>query len=102
MKLKKIVTFLCFLILSFFAGAENDRKETPVDLANPLIDTQHPRYDYFASASLPFGLVALSPDTKHGALWDAGYRYEDEYILNFAHVHNAQTAGIPIMLVTGP
>jgi len=104
MKLKKIkiVDFLCFLVFSFSAPAENDRKESPVDLANPLIDTQHPRYDYFASASIPFGMVALSPDTKHGALWDSGYRYDDEFILNFAHVHNAQTAGIPVMPVTGP
>lgn len=97
----------CVLILSvFFIGLQNlcfgEGKDTPVDLANPLIDTYHPRYDYFASASIPYGMVALSPDTKEGNLWDAGYRYDDEYILNFAHVHNAQTAGIPVMPVTGP
>ncbi|NIA12299.1 MAG: glycoside hydrolase family 92 protein [Nitrospiraceae bacterium] len=77
-------------------------KETPANLADPLIDTHCPRYDYFISATLPFGMVALSPDTKHGDLWDAGYRYDDKYILNFSHVHNMQTAGIPVMPVTGP
>lgn len=80
-----------------FAG----NKENPVDLVNPLIDTHHSRYDYFASATLPFGMVALSPDTKHGDLWNSGYLYGDQYILDFSHVHNAQTAGIPVMPVTG-
>jgi predicted alpha-1,2-mannosidase len=76
-------------------------KENPADLANPLIDTHKPRYDYFVSAAIPFGMVALSPDTKHGDLWNSGYRYDDRHILNFSHVHNAQTAGIPVMPVTG-
>jgi predicted alpha-1,2-mannosidase len=76
-------------------------REKPVDLADPLIDTHRPRYDYFASATVPFGMVALSPDTKHGDLWNSGYRYGDRHILNFSHVHNAQTAGIPVMPVTG-
>ncbi len=91
-----------FLVAGYSTPALPPEKETPVDLADPLIDTQQARYDYFASASVPFGMVALSPDTKHGALWDAGYRYDDGHILNFAHVHNAQTAGVPVMPVIGP
>jgi len=86
----------------YLAPAGNGVKETPANLADPLIDTHRSRYDYFKSATLPFGMVALSPDTKHGNLWDAGYRYGDKYILNFSHVHNMQTAGIPVMPVTGP
>ena len=101
MNIHKIYLFIILLCINLFVLAQNIKKETPVDLANLLIDTQHPRYDYFASASVPFGMVALSPDTKQGGLWDAGYRYDDKYILNFAHIHNAQTAGIPIMPVTG-
>ena len=77
---------------------------TPADLANPLIDThERSRYDYFASAALPFGMVSLYPDTRHkGGLWNSGYYYSDEYILNFSHIHNTQTAGIPVMPVPGP
>lgn len=75
--------------------------QTPADLANPLVSTAKPRFDFFAAASLPYGMVALSPDTHHGDLWNAGYRYNDEYILNFSHIHNTQTAGIPVMPVTG-
>lgn len=102
MKVVKILFF--FLIIT---GCSDDpradkEKTTPVDFVNPLIDTHKSRYDYFASATVPFGMVSLSPDTKHGDLWNSGYLYGDEYILNFSHVHNAQTAGIPIMPVTGP
>lgn len=75
--------------------------QTPADLANPLVATTKPRFDFFAAASLPYGMVALSPDTHHGDLWNAGYRYNDEYIFNFSHIHNAQTAGIPVMPVVG-
>lgn len=87
----------CLICISLSSFSQ----ERPVDLANPLIDTHHSRFDYFTSATRPFGMVALSPDTKHGNLWDAGYRYGDEYIFNFSHVHNAQTAGIPIMPIVG-
>jgi predicted alpha-1,2-mannosidase len=75
--------------------------QEPTDLADPLINTSACRFDFFASASAPFGMVALNPDTKHGDLWKSGYQWDDEYILDFSHVHNAQTAGIPVMPVTG-
>jgi len=99
------VLIVIFVFL-FFTGCSNNPKDKKTrldyaDLVNPLIDTHKPRFDYFASATIPFGMVALSPDTRHGDLWNSGYRYDDEYILNFSHIHNAQTAGIPIMPVTG-
>lgn len=101
MKIFKI--FILFLVITGCTDnlKVNDAKMTPADYANPLIDTDKPRFDYFISATIPFGMVALSPDTKHGDLWNAGYVYGEEYILNFSHIHNAQTAGIPIMPVTG-
>ncbi len=119
MKVKNILLFLLTaagapLSSGFGQGADGpadlvDRADSsaalvdsPADLADPLIDTRSPRWDYLKSATLPFGMVALSPDTKHGNLWKAGYRYDDPYILNFSHVHNMQTAGIPVMPVTGP
>jgi predicted alpha-1,2-mannosidase len=93
--------FELLLLIIFSLPAYSGNRKNPADLVNPLIDTHKPRYDYFASATLPFGMVALSPDTRHGDLWNSGYRYGDRHILNFSHVHNAQTAGIPIMPVTG-
>jgi predicted alpha-1,2-mannosidase len=90
-----------FLSLLFFLTLTKAFSQHPSDLASPLMATEKPRFDFFAAASLPYGMVALSPDTHHGDLWNAGYRYNDEYILNFSHVHNAQTAGIPVMPVVG-
>ena len=78
-----------------------EKVNAPVDLVNPLINTAACRFDFFASASAPMGMVALHPDTKHGNLWGGGYQWNDGYILNFSHIHNAQTAGIPVMPVTG-
>jgi predicted alpha-1,2-mannosidase len=95
-----------FIVSFILAGCHNISTDKftllPTDLVNPLIDTHMSRYDYFASATIPFGMISLSPDTKHGDLWNSGYRYDDVYILNFSHVHNAQTAGIPVMPVPGP
>jgi predicted alpha-1,2-mannosidase len=92
----KRLLFALFLFLSTTVFCQQ-----PADLANPLVGTIKPRFDFFAAASLPYGMVALSPDTHHGDLWNAGYRYNDGYILNFSHIHNTQTAGIPVMPVVG-
>ena len=31
-------------------------KHLPADLANPLIDSHKPGYDYFISAAMPYGM----------------------------------------------
>ena len=92
------------LILSGCTGdlAVDKSNKTPFDYVNPLVDSHKSRFDFFASATIPYGMVALSPDTRHGDLWNSGYLYDDKFILNFSHIHNAQTAGIPVMPVTGP
>jgi predicted alpha-1,2-mannosidase len=102
MNVFKILFLPLIIAVCFNTYAVDEGKETPANLVNPLISTYKSRFDFFASATLPFGMVSLSPDTKHGDLWNSGYLYDDEYILNFSHIHNTQTAGIPIMPVTGP
>jgi predicted alpha-1,2-mannosidase len=46
----------------------------------------------FPGATVPFGMVQLSPDTqirpfKQSYKWASGYRYEDTRILGFSHTH---------------
>ena len=46
----------------------------------------------FPGATVPFGMVQLSPDTqirpfKQSYKWASGYRYEDTTILGFSHTH---------------
>ena len=50
----------------------------------------------FPGATVPFGMVQLSPDTQtrnfHDSYgWAAGYRYEDHTILGFSHTHFSGT-----------
>ncbi|MCB0012333.1 MAG: GH92 family glycosyl hydrolase [Anaerolineales bacterium] len=74
----------------------------PVDWVNPLIDSANRRFFFFTSASRPFGMVNLSPDTRVGNdAWKSGYRYTDAQIHWFSHVHAWQLCGIPVMPTMG-
>jgi predicted alpha-1,2-mannosidase len=60
-------------------------------LVDPFIGTG-PDGHTFPGATVPFGMVQLSPDTqirpfKQSYRWAAGYRYEDTTILGFSHTH---------------
>ena len=46
----------------------------------------------FPGATVPFGMIQLSPDTampdfKHAYKWAAGYQYGDDSIMGFSHTH---------------
>ncbi|NLR78421.1 GH92 family glycosyl hydrolase [Chitinophaga eiseniae] len=109
----KLILGICFYFICIQdttaqvlnASANADTKQNNADLtalADPTIDTKQPRIDFFASASVPFGMVALHPDTHQGnGLWNSGYRYEDKRILFFVHSHMVQTPGIACMPVVG-
>ena len=58
---------------------------------DPFIGTG-PEGHTFPGATVPFGMVQLSPDTqirsfKQSYKWASGYRYEDSTILGFSHTH---------------
>ena len=73
----------------------------PVDYVNPLIDTHQSRWFYFSSASRPFGMVNLSPDTNVKGSWESGYLYDSTTVRCFSHVHAWQLSGVPVMPTTG-
>ncbi len=71
-----------------FAAAQT---ATPLALVNPLIGTGADGHT-FPGATVPFGMVQLSPDTeiksfRQSYKWAAGYRYEDRTILGFSQTH---------------
>ena len=74
---------------------------SPAEWVDPLIDTHESRWFYFNSASRPFGLVNLSPDTQTRGSWKSGYLYGDKHIRCFSHIHAWQLSGIPVMPITG-
>ena len=74
-------------------------QEKPVDLVYPELDAAHSRWIFFHSASRPFGMVNLSPDTELNGAWGSGYVYDTEEIKGFSHVHAWQLAGVSVMPV---
>ena len=79
-----------------------ENKKRPVEWVDPLIDSANRRFLFLATASHPFGMVNLSPDTRVGLdNWESGYRYTEKYIHWFSHVHAWQLCGIPIMPTMG-
>ncbi|MCD6322721.1 MAG: GH92 family glycosyl hydrolase [Clostridiales bacterium] len=75
----------------------------PFDYVDPMINTAKPkpRWVFFQSASRPFGMVQLSPDTDTEGTWGVGYRYESPKIKCFSHIHSWQLSGIPILPFCG-
>ena len=77
--------------------------QEPIDYVNPFIDTGSPRtrWFYFSSASRPFGMVNLSPDTWTHGDWGSGYLYDSLYVRCFSHIHAWLMSGVPVMPTTG-
>lgn len=95
---------MCFTLFSCSDSTEdrsNVEKIKPVDLVYPLIDSAHSRWFFFSSASRPFGMVNLSPDMVVDGAWSSGYRYNEDTIKAFSHIHAWQLSGIPVMPTTG-
>src|SRR5690606_23007001 len=102
-------SFQTFLILFSLVSCNQEKgkvKEskthefTPVDLVYPQLDTENSRWFFFSSASRPFGMVNLSPDTEIDGAWGSGYRYEVDTIKGFSHVHGWQISGLSVMPVS--
>lgn len=94
-----IVSTCLFSCSRFPAG--NTRGEEPVDLVYPHLDAANSRWFYFSSACRPFGMVNLSPDMQLNGTWGSGYRYHEDTIRAFSHVHAWQLSGIPVLPTTG-
>ncbi|MGW2181510.1 GH92 family glycosyl hydrolase [Streptomyces sp. NPDC001732] len=71
-----------FLTTGTTAEAAPRADEQLTDLVNPFIGTQNEGNTY-PGASVPFGMVQLSPDTGH----NTGYDYGENHIRGFSAVH---------------
>ncbi|WP_345255640.1 GH92 family glycosyl hydrolase [Flaviaesturariibacter amylovorans] len=83
-----------FLVLFLLASVRAGAQRSYTALVNPFIGTGGHGHTY-PGASLPFGAMQLSPDTRM-ADWDgsSGYHYSDSVIYGFSHTHLSGT-GIP-------
>ncbi|MGA3171505.1 MAG: GH92 family glycosyl hydrolase [Chthoniobacteraceae bacterium] len=69
------------------AAARPDGPDNPCAAVNPMVGTV-PEGHTFPGATVPFGMVQVSPDTRTSG-WEAcsGYDYQDSTILGFSHTH---------------
>ena len=100
LKFIKVITLVFTAMLSVYQSSEAQEKK-PADLVYPLLDAANSRWFYFSSATRPFGMVNLSPDMGVGGAWDSGYRYNEDTINFFSHIHAWQLSGVPVLPVTG-
>src|SRR5215212_10902678 len=84
--MKKTDFLLSLLLLSKIAFAQNYSSQV-----NPFIGTGGHGHTY-PGASMPFGMMQLSPDTRLEG-WDgcSGYHYSDSIIYGFSHTHLSGT-----------
>ena len=101
LKLSKVVLFI-LMIVNPAQTRSQDIEKLPVDMVYPYLDAANSRWFYFSSACRPFGMVNLSPDMVIDGAWNSGYRYNEDSIKFFSHVHAWQLSGIPVMAATGP
>jgi predicted alpha-1,2-mannosidase len=80
--MKKIFSLLVLII------SINSFSQKLHQLVNPMIGTGGHGHTY-PGATVPFGMVQLSPDTRIDGSWDgcSGYHYDDSTIYGFSHTH---------------
>lgn len=85
--MKYIRLALLFLLNSALLHAQSNY----ISLVNPFIGTGGHGHTY-PGASMPFGMMQLSPDTRLEG-WDgcSGYHYSDSIIYGFSHTHLSGT-----------
>ena len=83
-----LLTAYCSLLTAFAQNGDYTR------YVDPFIGTGGHGHT-FPGATMPFGMVQLSPDTRTDN-WDgsSGYHYSDDIIYGFSHTHLSGT-GIP-------
>lgn len=83
-----LIVFLCCLNLCSLAQV--------VTYVDPFVGTGAHGHTY-PGATVPFGAVQLSPDTRRGN-WDAcsGYHYSDSTLFGFSHTHLSGTGCIDL------
>jgi len=98
--LQNLIFFVVLLVSLHTAKAQNQTNY--VDFVNPMIGTQRMGHT-FPGATVPFGMVQLSPDTdtvnydKAGSYnpevyaYCTGYQYDDPTIVGFSHTHFSGT-----------
>ena len=92
----KLKTLICAATAFWACCSCTSGELSPVDYVDPFIGTGFHGHTY-PGATVPFGAVQLSPDTRAGN-WDAcsGYHYNDTTLKGFSHTHLSGTGCIDL------
>lgn len=92
----KLRILISAAIASFVCCSCTPKQQSPVDYVNPFVGTGFHGHTY-PGATVPYGAVQLSPDTRAGN-WDAcsGYHYSDNTLKGFSHTHLSGTGCIDL------
>ena len=90
--MKKLAPFILMIVLSTLMSSIFSQQKNVVSHVNPFIGTGGHGHT-FPGATVPFGMVQLSPDTRIDGSWDgcSGYHYSDSTIYGFSHTHLSGT-----------
>ena len=96
-KVLAVQTLVLMILISSGCVKEKDeatlepRQRNLTGYVNPFIGADQHGHT-FPGATLPFGMVQLSPDTGiEGWDWCSGYHYSDSSIMGFSHTHLSGT-----------
>ncbi len=84
---------ISFLLLTFLFSSLHFFAQTKyANFVNPFIGTGGAGHT-FPGATVPFGMVQLSPDTRIDGSWEGcgGYHYSDSIVYGFSHTHLSGT-----------
>ncbi|OKS88276.1 GH92 family glycosyl hydrolase [Mucilaginibacter polytrichastri] len=115
--MKKKLLFMALLLGNIAANAQTVKNENLIQYVKPIIGTQRMGHTY-PGATVPFGMVQLSPETDTASYvldgkynpdvykYCAGYQYDDKTIVGFSHTHfsgtgHADLGDILVMPTTG-
>lgn len=89
---KKLTLALFHFILILFCFKTNLRAQDLTKYVDPMTGTGGVGHTY-PGATMPFGMVQLSPDTRRDPSWEgcAGYYHADTLIYGFTHTHLSGT-----------
>ncbi len=75
--------------------------QRPEDLVNVFTGTSNSRWMLFPGATVPMGLVKLSPDNQ-GNVWNGGYEYTIASVSGFSFLHSFGLSSMSVMPLIGP
>ena len=89
--MERFIFYLFFCCTTFASSSLNAQDKQPYDYVDPFIGTGGHGHTY-PGASLPFGMIQLSPDTRLTG-WDgcSGFHISDSLVYGFSHTHLSGT-----------